>query len=184
MSSHTKTRAGGRTLTVALGGVGIVGFSFVLSPRAQSAGPGCRCCVALRGGAGWLRVRRSARSCAAAGRVGVWVGGRGKPARPARPPRDDPGAASGARQHPPDGARRHRHHKAAGVAAGGCALRHRCHRADHVDQGHRVSRSGAGPGFRSGPAPGHPGHNGTARPIRLDNAVVTIADARGTPGWR
>jgi len=44
------------------------------------------------------------------------------------------------------GARRRGHHKATGVAAGGCALRHRCHRADHVGRGHRVSRSYAGGG--------------------------------------
>ena len=115
----------------------------------------------------WARVRISAGD---------------KPARPARPPRDDPGAASGGRQlhqavravtvatKPPVPLR-----AVAGFGTGVTA---------HILSVKAIEYHAVAPGEVSGP-----GlrlviqvSNGTAKPIDLDNAVVTIADARGTPG--
>ena len=90
MSSHTKTRAGGRTLTVALGGVGIVGFSFVLrralSRQVWLAGAALLCAMVLAGCASGVAHGHAPAAGAVASGSAPAAGPRAHPATTPVPP--------------------------------------------------------------------------------------------------
>ena len=182
MSSHTKTRAGGRRLMVALGGVGNMGFSFVLrralSRQVWLAAAALLCGMVLAGCASGGAHDHAPAPGALASRSAPATSQRAALAHPATTPVPPPVPgnvhqtvrAVTVTTKPPVSLR--------AVAAFGAGVTARIISIKAIEY-HAV-----GPGQVSGP-----GlrlviqvNNGTAKPIGLDNAVVTIADARGTPG--
>ena len=182
MSSHTKTRGGGRSLTVAWGGVGNVGFSFVLrralSRQVQLAAAAMLCAVVLAGCASGVAHDHASAPGALASGSAPATSQRGPLAHPATTPVPDPVPgnihqtvrAATVTTKPPVSLR--------AVAAFGTGV------TAQIMSIKAIEYHAVGPGQVSGP-----GlrlviqiNNGTPKPIGLDNAVVTIADARGTPG--
>ena len=182
MSGHAKARAGGRTLTVALGGVGKVGFSFVLrralSRQVRLAAAALLCATVLAGCAsGAAHDHASGPGALASGSA---------PAASQRVPHAHPATTP-----VPPSVRGNIHQKVHAVTVTTkppVSLRAVAHFGTGVTARimsiKAIEYHAVGPGQVSGP-----GlrlviqvSNGTGKPIDLGNAVVAIADARGTPG--
>ena len=182
MSSHAKTRAGGRTLTVASGRVGIAGFFFVLrralGRQVWPAAAAVVCAMVLAGcSSGGAHGHAPAPGASASGSAPA-TSQRGPLARPAGTPVPPPAPgnvhqsvrAVAVATKPPVSLR--------AVADFGTGV------TAHIMSVKAIEYHAVAPGEVSGP-----GlrlviqvSNGTGKSIDLDNAVVTIADARGTPG--